>query len=286
MNVFISWSGTGELSERAAELIRDWLPLVLQSVQPWMSAKDLYAGTRWSHELSKQLSESNFGILCVTRDSMNKPWLLFEAGGLAKSLDEGSVIPLLIDLEPTELSGPLAQFQCQKLEKDGMWSVVDSLNRKLTAPIQNDRLRKSFEVFWPDLDAGRERLLAEAALRTNSNARADKPDDSNPTDKTLKQIVSRLGALETLLSSRKSEIDLESPVHVTTSGAAGKQEVNVTWFKDLLLVVDQFLSELGGREYQLEVRRSTDTPTYKQVQEEMNLANEVHDFIKQRISKA
>jgi hypothetical protein len=64
-----------------------------------MSAKDIYAGARWSHELAKQISKSNFGILCVTRESMNKPWIMFEAGGLAKSLDEGCVIPLLVDLE-------------------------------------------------------------------------------------------------------------------------------------------------------------------------------------------
>lgn len=215
---------------------------------------------------------------------MNKPWLLFEAGGLAKSLDEGCVIPLLVDLEPTELSGPLTQFQCQKLDKDGMWSVIDSLNRKLDAPIPNDRLRKSFEVFWPDLNAARERLLAKEAARATGNPQASKAGDATATSNALEQILSRLTSLETLLASQSSEADPGSATRVMTSGAAGKHEVNVTWFKDLLLVVENFLSELGAREYHFELRRSTDSPTYKQVQDEMDLANEVHKFIKQRVS--
>ena len=52
------------------------------------------------------------------------------------------------------------------------------------------------------------------------------------------------------------------------------------------LVVDNFLAELGAREYQLELRRSTESPTYKQIQDEMDLASEVRDFIKKRVSES
>ena len=64
MKVFISWSG--ERSKQVAVAIREWLPMILQYVEPWMSEADISAGDRWSVELSKQLEESGFGIICLT----------------------------------------------------------------------------------------------------------------------------------------------------------------------------------------------------------------------------
>ena len=52
MRVFIIWSG--ERSGTVAVTLRDWLPDVLQKVQPWISA-DIEAGVRWSSEIAEQL---------------------------------------------------------------------------------------------------------------------------------------------------------------------------------------------------------------------------------------
>jgi hypothetical protein len=65
VKVFISWSGTK--SRDVALALREWLPLVMNSVEPFVSAKDIYAGTRWQLEISAQLEATNFGIVCVTR---------------------------------------------------------------------------------------------------------------------------------------------------------------------------------------------------------------------------
>lgn len=84
MKVFVSWSG--ERSQMLAQALRDWLPLVLHYVQPWLSEKDIDAGKRWSSEIAKQLEESNIGIICITPENIDSSWILFEAGALAKSL--------------------------------------------------------------------------------------------------------------------------------------------------------------------------------------------------------
>jgi hypothetical protein len=113
MKLFISWSG--KRSQSMAVALRDWFPLVLHYVVPWVSETDIGAGERWALEVAKELEQSNFGIICLTKENIGSPWVLFEAGSLAKSLQDSTVVPLLLDLDFTEISGPLAQFQAKKL---------------------------------------------------------------------------------------------------------------------------------------------------------------------------
>lgn len=97
MRVFIRWSG--ERSRTVAQSLRDWLPLVLHYVVPWLSEADVEAGERWAQSVATELAASNFGIVCVTSENVSSPWILFEAGALTKSLETSRVIPLLLDLE-------------------------------------------------------------------------------------------------------------------------------------------------------------------------------------------
>ena len=84
MKVFISWSG--DTSRMIADEIRKWLPGVLQAVKPYFSPDDIAKGTRWESEISKELEASSVGLLVITPDNIQAPWLMFEAGALAKNL--------------------------------------------------------------------------------------------------------------------------------------------------------------------------------------------------------
>ena len=64
MKVFISWSG--DTSHNVALALREWLPSVLQSVEPYVSSEDIDKGARWSAEIGYQLNDTDFGILRVT----------------------------------------------------------------------------------------------------------------------------------------------------------------------------------------------------------------------------
>lgn len=150
MRLFISWSG--ERSKLLATALKEWLPLVLHYVDPWLSEADIEAGQRWADAVAKELEASKFGVLCITRENLNSPWILFEAGALAKSLDGARVTPLLLGIEFSEISGPLAQFQAKKLEKKGVLELVQSLNQNAGQPVAEERYKQLFEALWPELE--------------------------------------------------------------------------------------------------------------------------------------
>lgn len=150
MKLFISWSG--DRSKALALAFREWLPLVLHYVEPWLSEADIEAGERWLQSVAKELAASNFGIICVTSENITSPWVLFEAGALTKSLEASKVIPILLDLEFTDISGPLAQFQAKKLTQQGIGEVIQSIQKAAEQPIPKERATKLFNRLWPGLE--------------------------------------------------------------------------------------------------------------------------------------
>ena len=153
MNLFISWSG--ERSRKFAIELKDWLCNVIHYLQPWMSEIDILKGKRWGHEIGKKLSDYKIGILCVTPENQESPWLHFEAGAISKTIDDSKVCPILLGLQSSDLkNSPLAQFQSTTFTRDDMFKLVKSLNEELgTSKLDPSRLNTSFEKYWPDLEA-------------------------------------------------------------------------------------------------------------------------------------
>ena len=184
MKIFVSWSG--ERSQALALALRDWLPLVLHYVEPWLSTSDIKSGDRWGSEIAKELQASNFGIICVTKDNLEAPWLLFEAGALAKSMEDGRVIPLRLDVEVSDISGPLTQFQSEKADEDGINRLVTSLNKAAAAAVPEDRLAKLFEMSWPKLSETLEAIPASGSS----------PKRPRPQAEILEELVSGIRTVE------------------------------------------------------------------------------------------
>jgi hypothetical protein len=149
MRVFISWSG--EPSRSIAQALRDWLPMVVQHVEPWMSDADVESGGRWNEAVARALDASDFGVVCVTRANQSAPWLIFEAGALAKTVAKAAVVPLCIDLPPSDLTGPLATFQGRFLDEDGVRRLVHDLSRDGEWKISTEGLNKLFNAMWPQV---------------------------------------------------------------------------------------------------------------------------------------
>lgn len=177
--MFLSWSGPR--SRHLADALRSWLPRVIQSLRPWMSDEDIAAGSRWLPEIAGELSQAKVGILCVTPENQFNPWLVFEAGALSKTIEQTFVCPMLFDMAPSQLSGPLAQFQASAFERAGVLRVLQNLNSALLSErLADPDLLEIFEVWWPKLE---ERL----ALTPASAAAIAKP---RTTDDLLEEILS------------------------------------------------------------------------------------------------
>ena len=171
MKVFISWSG--ERSKLLAAALRDWIRPILQSVEVWMSEADIDAGDRWGQEVARELAACNFGIICVTPENAKAPWLLFESGALAKSLDGSKVIPLLFELELRDISGPLAQFQAKKFDRAGLAEVANSINKAIPNPIEDQVLKSLLDAMWPTLQQKIDAVPKRESLARNIRSQAD-----------------------------------------------------------------------------------------------------------------
>ncbi len=126
---------------------------VIQNADPFMSAHDLEPGERWADRLDKELLETFFGVVCLTPENLTSTWIHYECGALRKAVEKSRVCPLLFDIDnPTDVVGPLLQFQSVPLNKDGLLNVLKVANRSLTPEkqIDEDRLTRTFQKFWPD----------------------------------------------------------------------------------------------------------------------------------------
>lgn len=151
MKVFISWSG--DRSKAIAAALYNWLPTIIQQLEPWMSEHDIDKGTRGIPAIAQQLEQTQFGIICLTSENLNAPWLLFEAGALSKSQDQSRVWTFLYQMEHTDVRGPLAQFQHTKAERNDIRELLRAINVAQGAPLVSDQqLEVAFNRGWQELE--------------------------------------------------------------------------------------------------------------------------------------
>lgn len=149
--VFIAWHAIR--SREMGTALHKWLRMVIQAAEPWMSEHDLDSGIRWSPELAEKLDRCSFGIACLTPENLTSTWIHFESGAIAKSLREGRLVPYLLDLEPSQVVGPLAEFEMSKANREGTLALLQSLNGFLPSrPLEVATLQSVFDTMWPQLE--------------------------------------------------------------------------------------------------------------------------------------
>jgi TIR domain len=194
MRVFISWSG--ELSGSVAQALRDWLPMVVQHVEPWMSDEDIESGGRWNDHVAAELERADYGIICLTSTNLDRPWLLFEAGALAKRFDVARVVPLLIDLKPADVTMPLASFQGRALSEDGLLRLVKDMNGAREQPLPPQQIDQLFAGMWPTLEGRITAAKASTPVGDNRQAPRETEDVMAELVESVRRMERRMDTLQ------------------------------------------------------------------------------------------
>ncbi len=186
MKIFLSWSG--HKSNLIAKELKLWLKSILNEVVPFFSTQDMTKGNRWAIELAKQLEDTEYGIVLMTKENTNSPWLFFEAGALSKNFLLGKVTTILFDITDSEVNAPLSQFQNTKFEKDDMYKLIVDLNRLAKKSITEKKLQTLFNQSWNQLQVSIKKILRnETDYYENTKSLIDKICSSDCTRNKLKK---------------------------------------------------------------------------------------------------
>ena len=197
MKVFLSWSGNR--SQKIANLLSDWLSCVIQSSRPWISTRDIDRGSLWFSEIHDQLKDTSVGVICLTQENKDRPWILFEAGALAKGLSTARVCTLLIDLEPKDIEDPLAQFNHTFPTKESMNALVKTLNSALASNGLDPRiLEQVFETYWPAFEEQFSQIMEET--------KPSHPAKPRPKEDLLSEILTNTRMLTSRIHSLERDI--------------------------------------------------------------------------------
>ena len=234
MHVFVSWSGTK--SHEVAKVFQTYLPSIINEVVPWLSSKDIGTGASWSREIGSNLELSNIGIVCLTAENQHAPWINFEAGAIAKLTTVGKAMVLRIDLESTDVEGPLGQFQSVPLDKDGVWKLVSDINQASGKEpvVSGDTLRRTFDALWPSMEMEFDRIRAQVASpakarRTSESMLEELLELNRMQDSHLDLVSARLEAtvrnlFEKLEVLRRTEDAIHNSDRLVKMMAAGSSD--------------------------------------------------------------
>jgi len=201
MKVFFIWSGP-----RSHEIARGLKELLETCVQgpSYFISDEIEGGQLWRYVLANELSETDFGIVCVTPENLDSRWVHFEAGALAKAVSEARVVPYLHDLRPTDVEQPLGDFQARILNEGDTLRLVKQVAESSGAA-NEDAVERIFEEFaWDEFDD----RISDLPEREDGEGRQSLRDDSSKIDEILQRLRSQGGGWS---GSDPRAIQLEIP---------------------------------------------------------------------------
>jgi hypothetical protein len=159
--------------EKLASAVQDLLQTELDLGEEVFLSSDksqIYAGDLWLHKIKEALSGAEIVILMLSRRSVARPWVNFEAG--AAWLADKTVIPVCYgNLSKDALPHPYSAIQALNLPSEAYY-LIKSVNHQLNF----DKLLSSTAVFR-GISAEQSQPIKDGAYERLANALAEFKDD-------------------------------------------------------------------------------------------------------------
>jgi len=115
-----------------------------------MSDADIDKGALWRSEIQANLEQAQAGIIVLSSENLERPWLVFEAGALSNKHDR--VYTYLVGLSALPPNHPLHAFQNTATTEQDTLKMLNGVNRQIGTPIDESKLSKAFKHNWPEFE--------------------------------------------------------------------------------------------------------------------------------------
>lgn len=223
--VFLSWSE--ERSRNLALFLRDWLPRVVPTADPWMSEEDIDKGSRSGTKLLETLDDTQIGIVVVTPENIASTYLNFEAGALAKTAKNKQLAcPYLLGLKKSQVKGPLTLLQLTEADEKDTRRLVIDINSATGEPLTEPQINHFFDNEWKSLQSKISEL--QKATTTTPLSRPRTQDDM------LDELITRVRSIESALQRLASSVSFTQVAPLLGTLSNPVAQISTTLSKDTI----------------------------------------------------
>jgi hypothetical protein len=190
--VFISHdTRDAELAEAFSSLLKSVSAGVLKSFRTSdrKGSQGIEYGVEWYPEIIRNIQNASDVVCLLTQRSVNRPWILFEAG-MAKGKLDTPILGVALGIELKDASsGPFAQFQnCGDDEVSLTKLVFQLVNRIPNSEPDKDTIKFQVGKFRQSIQEIQEKLDADHVKTSAKGTKSDVNDIENSSAKLFEEI--------------------------------------------------------------------------------------------------
>lgn len=146
-SIFLSWSG--DESKKIAKKFKDALTYFFGSkIKVFFSQEDIPSGAEWFSKIKEELQLCKLGILCITKENFDSPWINFEAGAMIACGIK--VVPVLFGTSRLAYKSPMDSVNNVAFEKDEFCKFLKNINDDLELGMSSDNFEKKARKQYTD----------------------------------------------------------------------------------------------------------------------------------------